>query len=163
LDSPSDAPPAQAERADPDSGALVSTTWRDEQGREVGGWRWLASPAQPLRLLLFLGPEPVLTAPAADPGEAEAADAPVTGSDRPPLLILQARPQALAALNLLPGQLPLPLLQARQLLLLAEDGPSGGGISRLLGRLQLGELLPIQPAVPAPSGEARPQPPDPAP
>jgi hypothetical protein len=173
------APPAPVEPPEPGSGALVSTTWRDGQGREVGGWRWLTAPGQPLRLLLFLGPEPEAMALAEDAGEAPAMDgaaagaAPAGAAGPLPLLTLQARPRALAALNLLPGQLPLPLLQARQLLLVADDGAAGAGdgaaarglgISRLLGRLQLGELLPPQPPVPPPSGELPPgESPDPAP
>lgn len=134
------------------SGELVSITWRDEQAREVGGWRWYSAPGQPLQLLLFLGPEPDA------PPEEE--DISLRPTAEQPLLSLQARPRDLAALNLLPGQLPLPLLQARQLLLVAEAAPAGGTISRLLGRLQLGELLPIRPVVPAPSEEPFPELPD---
>ncbi|MCP9928746.1 hypothetical protein [Cyanobium sp. CH-040] len=126
--------------------APQSATWRDDQGRVVGGWRWLAEAGTPPRLLLFLGPEPTVTdTPAVAPG----------GSQQQPLLLLQARPQALAALNLLPGQLPLSLLQARQLRLLADPAAApadaqpapgrGGGINRLQGRLQLGEPQPIRP------------------
>ncbi len=135
-------------------------TWRDAEGREVGGWRWLLKPDASPQLLLFLGPQPETMAAISD-GAALAA------LERLPLLSLQVRPQALAALNLLPGQLPLPLLQARQLLLVADDGPSDGpegakGISQLWGRLQLGDLLPIQPPTPAPSlpptGQAPPGP-----
>jgi hypothetical protein len=133
------------------SDELVSITWRDGQAREVGGWRWHRSTDGSLQLLLFLGPEP---------GLAQDQELPLDADQ--PLLRLQARPRDLAALSLLPGQLPLPLLQARQLLVVAE-APAAGSVSRLLGRLQLGELLPRQPVVPPPSEEADPALPDPEP
>jgi hypothetical protein len=148
---------------------LVSITWRDEQAREVGGWRWHSFPGQPLQLLLFLGPEPDQTPdPDLDPDldsdpepPAHADGAAQVAPTDLPLLSLQARPRDLAALNLLPGQLPLPLLQARQLLMVAEAVPAGGSVSRLLGRLQLGELLPLQPEVRPPSEESPPPSSDP--
>jgi hypothetical protein len=116
----------------------------------VGGWRWLGKAGQSQQLLLFLGPEPTV---AGTPAGSDAAWQTL------PLLRLQARPQALAALNLLPGQLPLPLLQARQLSVLADQAPGPEaskeparekGVSRLQGRLQLGEPQPIRPPVPPP-------------
>jgi len=154
----------------PGPDGLVSITWRDEQARDVGGWRWQRSPDQPLQLLLFLGPEPdqelaVDGGVAVDgvlelePGADPAGPGPIASAELP-TLSLQARPRDLAALNLLPGQLPLPLLQARQLLVVADGGAAGGRVSRLLGRLQLGELLPPQPAVPPPTEEPRPALPD---
>jgi hypothetical protein len=94
-----------------------------------------------------------------EPGADPAGPGPIASAELP-TLSLQARPRDLAALNLLPGQLPLPLLQARQLLVVADGGAAGGRVSRLLGRLQLGELLPPQPAVPPPTEEPRPALPD---
>lgn len=157
----------------PGPDGLVSITWRDEQARDVGGWRWQRIPDQPLQLLLFLGPEPdqelamdgVGNADGGvelEPGAEPAGSDPIAGAELP-MLSLQARPRDLAALNLLPGQLPLPLLQARQLLVVADGGAAGGRVSRLLGRLQLGELLPPQPAVPPPTQEPDPVSPDPEP
>lgn len=151
----------------PGPDGLVSITWRDEQAREVGGWRWQRFPDQPLQLLLFLGPEPdqPLAADGVlefEPGAEPAGPGPIATADLP-MLSLQARPRDLAALNLLPGQLPLPLLQARQLLVVADGGAAGGRVSRLLGRLQLGELLPPQQPVPPPTEEPRPALPDPEP
>ncbi len=109
-------------------------TWRDDQQRTVGGWRWLPgpSPDQPL-LHLFLGPVP---APVANDLRH------VQHWQRLPELELQARPQALVALGLLPAQLPLPLQQAAALQAVLESGPAQGeggtgGLTRLLARLQL--------------------------
>ncbi|MGB5134736.1 MAG: hypothetical protein WBN89_06130 [Prochlorococcaceae cyanobacterium] len=143
-------PDAAQEPAGPAPSGPASATWRDEQGRVVGGWRWLGKAGESLQLLLFLGPEPTIAGTPAG-GDGAWQDL--------PLLRLQARPQALAALNLLPGQLPLPLLQARQLSVLAGSptGPEAAqeparekGISRLQGRLQLGEPQPVRPQVPPP-------------
>ncbi|MEO1003896.1 MAG: hypothetical protein AAFX65_12410 [Cyanobacteria bacterium J06638_7] len=159
--------PEQPESPAPAAAGLPAVTWRDAQGREVGGWRWLAAAGRPLQLLLFLGPEPAAITSGEDDPTAAGAGAAGAGGRRP-LLRLQARPRALAALNLLPGQLPLPLLQSRQLLLLADDGPpaeeqpaGGAGISRLLGRLQLGKPLPIQPGTQPPAVASPPEPPPP--
>lgn len=108
--------------------------WRDEQQRTVGGWRWLPGPSakQPL-LQLFLGPDPV-----------SAANAPLDLASieawrQLPALQLQARPQALLPLGLLPSQLPLPLQQAAELqaVVAADPAAGGAGLSRLLARLQL--------------------------
>ncbi len=143
-------PDAAQESAEPAASDPLSATWRDEQGRVVGGWRWLGKAGQSQQLLLFLGPEPTVA------GTPAGSDA---GWQALPLLRLQARPQALAALNLLPGQLPLPLLQARQLSVLVDQAPGPEaskeparekGVSRLQGRLQLGEPQPIRPPVPPP-------------
>jgi hypothetical protein len=80
-------------------------------------------------LQLFLGPEPPpFRSPFADAAAWQAL----------PALRLQARPQALAAVSLLPSQLPMPLQQASSLELLADrPGVGDGGISRLVGRLAL--------------------------
>lgn len=130
-------------------GAAEGSRWRDPDGRVVGGWRWLdAGQEQPL-LQLYLGPPP----PAFDPvttGLASPADWRAL-----PSLSLQARPAALAALNLLPPRLPLPLQQSQQLLLLAgapeaEAGGPSGGPSRLLGRLELNPQPVAGPASAAP-------------
>ena len=114
------------------SGAVV--TWRDSSGRAVGGWRWLSQKGEEPLLQLFLGPEP---APFRSSLKNRAAWASL------PVLRLQARPEALAALSLLPDSLPLPVQQARQLLLLAERPaqPADGAVTALLGRLE----LPAQP------------------
>lgn len=118
-----------------DSDPAAASTWRDDAGRVVGGWRWsgqseesVQSEGPPL-LQLFLGPEPPpFRSPFADAAAWQAL----------PALRLQARPQALAAVSLLPSQLPMPLQQASSLELLADrPGVGDGGISRLVGRLAL--------------------------
>ena len=110
------------------------TLWRDQQQRTVGGWRWLPGPSaqQPL-LQLFLGPAPA--AAAAAPSDL----ARIEAWRRLPELQLQARPQALLTLGLLPSQLPLPLQQATELqgVVAADPAAGGAGLSRLLARLQL--------------------------
>jgi hypothetical protein len=136
------------------SGELVR--WSDSSGRVVGGWRWAPREKgeEPL-LQLFLGPVPP---PFRSVGKDRVSWA------RLPLLRLQARPQALAALSLLPGSMPLPVQQAQQLVLQAERPamPGDGAVSRLLGRLDLGAqprraLPPLNP----PARSAPPAPPPP--
>lgn len=123
--------------------------WRDPSGRVVGGWRWLDAGGDQMLLQLYLGPPPPPFDPVAA-GLVSAADWRAL-----PGLRLQARPAALAALDLLPPRLPLPLQQSPQLLLLtgAPDpqagGPSGGP-SRLLGRLELNPQPEAQPPPAAP-------------
>lgn len=124
------------------SGAVV--TWRDASGRAVGGWRWLPQRGEEPLLQLFLGPEPP---PFRSPLLNRAA------WTRLPVLRLQARPESLAALALLPDALPLPVQQARQLLLVAErpPQPADGALTALIGRLDLPaqprpQAAPISPA-----------------
>jgi hypothetical protein len=130
--------------------AETATSWRDADERIVGGWRWLADQDQPL-LQLFLGSEPP---PFKSPfSESQA-------WNRLPGLRLQARPSALAAVSLLPLQLPMPLQQADQLQVLAETGSEGkDSPSRLLGRLAITPRQPIpQPQLsPLPQRQLQPQ------
>lgn len=108
--------------------AETATSWRDGDDRIVGGWRWLTGKNQNL-LQMFLGPEPP---PFQSPFPAAQAWGTVPG------LRLQARPAALAALSLLPLQLPMPIQQADQLQVLALTGMHGQDApSRLLGRLAI--------------------------
>jgi hypothetical protein len=128
------------------SGAVVS--WRDPSGRVVGGWRWLTQRGEEPLLQLFLGPEPPVFRSSALPNRAA-----WTGL---PMLRLQARPEALSALSLLPNALPLPVQQAQQLSLVAERNPqpADGSVSRLLGSLVLSSqprAVQARPARPDPS------------
>lgn len=130
-------PPLEAQglQAEPDgSAALPSSSWRREDGQVVGGWRWVLPASGSPQLLLYLGPEPPLAPviqalPAVGrPGASSA-------------MVLRARPQGLAALGLLPPELPLPVQQAGQLALVATSDPTGGRVlgsplSQLTGRLQ---------------------------
>ena len=112
------------------SKALAATLWRQQDGRVVGGWRWVLAGSSRPQLLLFLGPEP----PAATP----AAATPVLS--QPGLgaaMQLRLRPAALAARGLLPPELPKPVQLASQLSLTAVPAAPGSALSQLTGRLQL--------------------------
>ncbi|MDP4946760.1 MAG: hypothetical protein NWQ62_00585, partial [Cyanobium sp. MAG_102] len=112
------------------SKALAATLWRQQDGRVVGGWRWVLAGSSRPQLLLFLGPEP----PAATP----AAATPVLS--QPSLgaaMQLRLRPAALAARGLLPPGLPKPVQLASQLSLTAVPAAPGSALSQLTGRLQL--------------------------
>lgn len=100
------------------------STWRRGDGTVVGGWYWLGSAERPAELVVFLGPLPA--APAPEPLQ-------------PSSLQLSMRPAAMAASGLLPIELPAVVQRATQLRL-AAAARSGGPLSRLQGRLQLGPL-----------------------
>jgi len=98
------------------------TTWSREDGRVVGGWRWLQGQRQ---LLLFLGPVPsrIPTSP------------PLAGVD----WRLRLQPSALAAAGLLPPGSAVVLRRADQLMLLGQPQGMRAGERRsaLAGRLNL--------------------------
>ena len=127
--------------SDPQKGSttLPSSVWRREDGEVVGGWRWLSREGAAPELLLFLGPEPPADL---DPGQ-------TAGTPDGEWLHLELRPQRLAALGLMPSQLPEPLVQADQLTVMAESSGQGRPVvSSLRGRLQL--TPPDQPEDPPP-------------
>jgi hypothetical protein len=116
------------------SASLPARRWRREDGQVVGGWRWVLPTAGTPQLVLYLGPEPRLLAPTQP---TPALELPGAGN----ATVLRARPQALAALGLLPPELPLPVQQAGQLDLVATSAAAGGRLlgsplSQLTGRLQ---------------------------
>lgn len=130
--------PSAAERAggaaaDP-APPLPTGVWLRQDGTVVGGWRWIRPTAgAPPLLSLFLGslPPPV---PAPPLPRIELTPAVAT---LPQTLRLRARPQALAALGLLPPALPPVLQQSDQLELVARwpavaKGSSGGQAQALL-------------------------------
>ncbi|MFZ9752155.1 MAG: hypothetical protein ACO3B3_01165 [Cyanobium sp.] len=126
----SSGPTATGPGGSPGVGA-APITWQRPDGVTVGGWRWVADPGRAPQLLLFLGPPPPVALPI-----------PLTGSFRPGQgqLWLRLRPQALAALGLLPQEIPALLQRSSQLWIEAEplaDGTTSEAISRLSGRLQL--------------------------
>ena len=98
------------------------TAWSRDDGRLVGGWRWLADG----RLLLFLGPLP-MGGGAPQPALPEAD------------WRLRMQPQAVAAAGLLPDSLPQVVQRARQLVLQgrARGARSGERLSALSGELSL--------------------------
>jgi hypothetical protein len=113
------------------AGPGTITAWRRADGVTVGGWRWVNDPGRPSQLLLFLGPAPQMALPI-----------PVSGSFRPGhgQLWMRLRPEAMAALELLPQEMPALLQRSSQLWIEAEPLQSGAAperISRLSGRLQL--------------------------
>lgn len=113
---------------------LPSTIWRREDGQVVGGWRWVMPKGNAPQLLVFLGPEPQSSTL-------------VSGQDT----LLRARPVALAALGLLPPELPGPVQQASELSILAKSQATDGRglnspLSQLTGRLQLRQPQQPQPA-----------------
>ena len=127
--------------------AWSASTWQGADGTVVGGWRWLtAQPpaptgssgqAQPLGLLLFLGPEP-------SPGALRSAALDVNrlGASPPDQLSLRAQPQALARLGLWPAGAP-PLTKRSKVLLIQARALQPGGWSagtspsQVVGRLEL--------------------------
>jgi len=129
--------PSAAERAgaaaDP-APPLPTGVWLRQDGTLVGGWRWIRPTAgAPPLLSLFLGslPPPV---PAPPLPRIELTPAVAT---LPQTLRLRARPQALAALGLLPPALPPVLQQSDQLELVARwpavaKGSSSGQAQALL-------------------------------
>ena len=138
---------------------LPTGVWLRQDDTVVGGWRWIrpAGGGPPL-LSLFLGslppplpapPLPAVALPAAMSPEQESA----ASKQVPQTLRLRARPQALAALGLLPPALPPVLQQSDQLEFLAhwpaasEHGANAHAL--LAGSLQLG-------AAPAPGARKSP-------
>ena len=124
---PAPAPSANAIPGDP----LRAIDWqRQDDGRLVGGWRWLQAPDGRAQVLLFLGPPPLSPKPMGEE----------TLRPSPGELRLRARPVALEAVGLLPPQLP-PLLRRSEQLWVEAVPPAGVGatqpISRLTGRLQV--------------------------
>lgn len=127
------------------SAVLPSSRWRREDGQVVGGWRWVLPPSGTPQLLLYLGPEPG-PVPAEQASTAQSPSAQPPSALAPPGMVnatvLRARPQALAALGLLPPELPLPVQEAAQLDLVATTTAAGGRVlgsplSQLTGRLLL--------------------------
>ncbi|MFN9619020.1 MAG: hypothetical protein ACK55X_04825 [Synechococcaceae cyanobacterium] len=118
---------AKANPGDP----LRAIDWqRQDDGRLVGGWRWLQSPDGRAQVLFFLGPPPASPKPMGEE----------TLRPSPGELRLRARPAALEAVGLLPPQLP-PLLRRSEQLWVEAVPPPGVAatqpISRLTGRLQV--------------------------
>ncbi|MFM7732169.1 MAG: hypothetical protein ACKO6F_01615 [Cyanobium sp.] len=104
--------------------------WSREDGVVVGGWRWVQSVEGQEEVLFFLGPPPPLALPIGTatlpPGREE--------------IRLRARPAALAALGLLPLQMPQLVQRSEQLWMEAAPLPGlgpGQPVSRLTGRLQV--------------------------
>lgn len=108
-----------------------TTLWRRADGVVVGGWIWIPDPGRTPQLLLFLGPTPAASAPM-----------PLSDGQRPGpgQLWMRLRPNAMAAIGLLPQRMPTLLQKASQVWIESEPlaSPSRGEpISRLRGRLQL--------------------------
>jgi hypothetical protein len=109
---------------------VTKADWSRDDGVVVGGWRWVESSDGQVEVLFFLGPPPALVLPM---GQASL----------PPArnqLRLRARPDALAALGLLPPQMPQLVQRSEQLWMEAVPLPGVGPdqpISRLTGRLQV--------------------------
>ena len=101
------------------SGAISSARfpaaqWSRNDGQVVGGWRWLREPGGEPQVALFLGPDPSQAnrdSGLKDDGEAVMDSAPGGRG----LLRLRLRPKDLAALGLLPPDLPKPVRAASQL------------------------------------------------
>lgn len=99
-------PPAAAAQA----ALFPSVRWSRDDGQVVGGWRWQSQPSGDLQLLLFIGPEPNK--------QWQGLAAGPQGSAR-----LRLRPRDLAALGLLPAELPQPAQRASQLAFSATSQP----------------------------------------
>lgn len=126
-------PPSGAARlpaATPFSAAADASVWRRDDGVVVGGWQWVADRGRPSQLLFFLGPPPQ----APQPINPERPFRPAAGQ-----LWLRLRPDALAALGLLPEGMPALLQRASQIWMEVEPlpGAAASSISRLKGRLQV--------------------------
>ena len=107
-----------------------SATWSRADGVIVGGWRWLPAGSGQAQLLLFLGPVP--QAPMAPIG-GPANPLPSAGG-----LLLRSRPAALAALEMLPAEVPELMRRSSQLEIEARlAGDQSLPISLLTGRLQV--------------------------
>ncbi|MEI7951779.1 MAG: hypothetical protein WCH37_03740, partial [Synechococcaceae cyanobacterium ELA182] len=98
----------------------------------LGGWRWLAADDGQAQILLFLGPVP------------QGALRRIGGPDDPlPTAVglrLRSRPTALAALEMLPPEVPDLVRRSAQLEFEAQSldqGKSSAPISLLSGRLQV--------------------------
>jgi len=114
------------------SGAMVSATWTRDDAVVLGGWRWLAADDGQAQILLFLGPVP------------QGALRRIGGSDDPlPTAVglrLRSRPTALAALEMLPPEVPDLVRRSAQLEFEArslDQGKTAAPISLLSGRLQV--------------------------
>lgn len=125
-------------RAASSPSVLPTSSWQRDDGSVVGGWRWLSpAPSRQPQLLFFLGPEP-----------ARAGDSspwPDASLQEGVALNLRIRPAALAALGLLPAELPLLVRRSEQLNLFSGIGQGAGrGDGRsgsLSGSLQLSSPL----------------------
>jgi hypothetical protein len=114
----------------PRNDGVRQADWSREDGVVVGGWRWVQSVEGQVEVLFFLGPTPPLVMPIEQLTQPPARDE----------LRLRARPDALAALGLLPAQMPQLVQRSEQLWMEAVPLPevgSGQPISRLTGRLQV--------------------------
>ena len=109
------------------SATYPSAQWRRDDGQVVGGWRWLREPGGDPQLLLFVGPAPGV------PRVQGGAGVPARGGQGS--LRLQLRPKDLAALGLLPPDLPKPVQRASQLAIDATI-KRREPLSRLMGSLQ---------------------------
>ena len=108
--------------------SLAAATWTRGDGVIVGGWRWLPTGSGEAQLLLFLGPVP--RGPLARIG-GSANPLPAAGG-----LLLRSRPAALAALEMLPAEVPDLVRRASQLEIEARQaGDQSLPISQLTGRL----------------------------
>lgn len=114
----------------PGGSTSSSATWSRADGVIVGGWRWLPAGSGQAQLLFFLGPVP--QAPLALIG-GPANPLPAAGG-----LLLRSRPAALAALEMLPADVPELMRRSSQLEIEARlAGDQSLPISLLTGRLQV--------------------------
>jgi hypothetical protein len=155
--SPSSSGPAAAAPAV--AAKLSSSLWLREDGTPLGGWRWVVPAAGGVPELLF-----VLGAALPGAERFEAARPPAGGG-----LNLRVRPEALAALGLLPADLPAVARRSSQLQILsapagAPQAPGAGsagdtGLSWLWGSLILeASQPPAQPPAPPAAAVKKPQP-----
>ncbi|MCP9850133.1 hypothetical protein [Cyanobium sp. Morenito 9A2] len=107
---------------------LPTSSWERDDRTVVGGWRWVnpATAGEP-QLLFFLGPDPSIAGSTAPWPDARA-------QGRAAMELL-ARPSALAAQGLLPGDLPALVQRAERLSLFSGAGSAGS--NGLSGSLQL--------------------------
>ena len=110
--------PASAIRA----AQFPTARWSRDDGQVVGGWRWVQRPGTEPQLLLYLGPEPPIGPQTTPP----AANAPIQ---------LSLRPNQLAALGLLPPEMPQLVQRASQLAFTAMGQPHQP-LSQLTGVLR---------------------------
>lgn len=103
--------------------------WQRKDGVVVGGWHWQTGQLPNDQITLFLGPQP------AEIGQA-APFSPVSGDG----MVLMTRPQKLAELNLLPGELPEVVRRSRWIWFATKPWPGLGReapVSQLQGTLLL--------------------------
>lgn len=101
------------------SSQLPTARWSREDGQVVGGWRWLQQGSGGPQLLLYLGPEPSSTSVSLPTAGSPSARTPSASSP----MQLRLRPRELAALSLLPPELPQPVQRASQLAFTASGQP----------------------------------------